>query len=318
MVGFIKPEHQAVATALMAMDHDLLTTCECWFGGGTEIVLDLGEYRLSKDIDFLCANTKGYRTLRSLAVSRGAASLFKQGIQEERVFRSDQYGIRGIISVRGLPLRFEIVRESRIGLEGRSDTTLGVPRLSNADRITEKLLANADRCQDRSTLYRDAVDLGMLALYRGPFPATSLAKAEQAYGDDVSRKLAWVLERLSHADERRHAAVGLGMDPFLTDAAARALAGEVRCLRSDTFPAGDIAVPAHPRHTHMVDASLDGQSVTIRQRPPVGLFAGTRDNPLGPAVVSHDEEIYFRDGVRFPSRKEWLDAVSQRTADREP
>ncbi len=52
MVPFERPEHRAVATALRAMDHDLLTRCACWFGGGTEIVLDLGEYRLSKDIDF--------------------------------------------------------------------------------------------------------------------------------------------------------------------------------------------------------------------------------------------------------------------------
>jgi hypothetical protein len=135
MAPFERLEHRAVATALMTMDHDLLTRCACWFGGGTELVLDLGEYRLSNDIDFLCANADGYREMRSLAVSRGAAALFGGAVREERAFRSDQYGIRGIISVQGIPLRFEIVRKSRIALNGLPDRALGVPRLVIADRI---------------------------------------------------------------------------------------------------------------------------------------------------------------------------------------
>jgi len=226
MLQFNRPEHRAVATALRAMEHDLLMTCACWFGGGTEIVLDLGEYRLSKDIDFLCADADGYRKMRSLVVSRGAATLFGTAIREERAFRSDQYGIRGIVAVQDIPLRFEIVRESRIDLEGRADRTLGVPRLAITDRIAEKMLANADRCQDRSTAFRDAIDLGMLALHRGPFPDAALAKAERAYGEDVVRKLAWVLERLSDAEERRQTSAALGMDPSLLDSAVHALAAE--------------------------------------------------------------------------------------------
>jgi hypothetical protein len=60
MVQSKRPEHQAVATVLRTMDHDLLMTCACWFGGDTGIVLDLDEYRLSKDVDFLCPDTDGY------------------------------------------------------------------------------------------------------------------------------------------------------------------------------------------------------------------------------------------------------------------
>jgi hypothetical protein len=209
------------------MDPDLLLRCHCWFGGGTEIVLDLGEYRLSKDIDFLCADVAGYRTLRSLAVSRGACALFGAGIREHRAMKADQYGIRGIIAVNNTHLRFEIVREGRISLDGYKDLAWGVPRLSEADRITEKFLANSDRCQDRATSYRDAIDLGMLAHYRGHFPPSALAKAELAYGADIMRKLDWVVARLSDAAERRHAATSLGMDPSLVDVAVTALAKEV-------------------------------------------------------------------------------------------
>jgi hypothetical protein len=144
----------------------------------------------------------------------------------ERALRTDQYGIRGIISVQDIPLRFEIVRENRIALDGQPDLALGVPRLVHADRIAEKLLANADRCRDRSAAYRDAIDLGMLALHRGPFPDAALTKAELAYGEDVVRKLEWVLETLADAEERGHASVTLGMDSLLVDAAACALSSE--------------------------------------------------------------------------------------------
>ncbi len=229
MVPFKWPEHQAVATALQAMDHDLLLSCACWFGADTDIVLDLDQYRLSKDIDFLCSDGDGYRKLRSLVMPRGASALFGLPAREERAVKSDQYGIRGIVAVHDIPLRFEIVREGRIALEGRPAKALGVPRLALADRIAEKLLANADRCQDSSTAYRDAIDLGMLALCRGPFPNAALAKAELAYGEDVVRKLVWVLKRLDDAVERRHASEALGMDPSLVDAAIHAL--------SDEFPA---------------------------------------------------------------------------------
>ena len=133
MAAFLIPEHQAVAAALRAMDHDLLMTNRCWFAGGTEIVLDLGEYRLSKDVDFLCADADGYREMRSLAATGGASALFGPSVREERTFRSDQYGIRGIVSADGIPLRFEIVREARISLEGRPDPGLGVHIVASVD-----------------------------------------------------------------------------------------------------------------------------------------------------------------------------------------
>jgi hypothetical protein len=209
------------------MDHELLTNCACWFGGGTEIVLDLDEYRLSKDIDFLCSDADGYRMLRTEVVSKGASALFAAPVRQQRPIRTDQYGIRGIIEVNDIPLRFEIIRESRIILEGRPDPALGVPRLTPIDRIAEKLLANADRGQDRATAFRDAIDLGMIALRHGPFPAAAWLKAEHAYGGDVRTKLTWVLGRLETPSEQQTTAATLGMDPALLQAAVAALSLQV-------------------------------------------------------------------------------------------
>jgi hypothetical protein len=53
---FERPHHQRIATLLQAFDADLLLQANCYFAGGTAIVLSLGEYRESLDVDFLCAS----------------------------------------------------------------------------------------------------------------------------------------------------------------------------------------------------------------------------------------------------------------------
>lgn len=208
------------------MNHDWLTECRCWFGGGTEIVLDLGEYRLSKDIDFLCSDADGYRRLRMAAASGDITAFFAHGVTLERPFRSDQYGIRSIIRVGEVAIRFEIVREARISLDGRADPVLGVPRLSATDRVAEKLLANADRCRDAATRFRDAADLGMLALRLGPFPTHAFTKARHAYGEDIDHKLAWALAALAAPARAQATAAALGMDSPTLAAALDALRRE--------------------------------------------------------------------------------------------
>jgi hypothetical protein len=71
MKEFKRPEHRIIAKALGLMDREFLTANQCWFGGGTAIVMKLGEYRRSLDVDFLCADADGYRELRTRATERG-------------------------------------------------------------------------------------------------------------------------------------------------------------------------------------------------------------------------------------------------------
>ncbi|ALO46387.1 hypothetical protein PS2015_1736 [Pseudohongiella spirulinae] len=60
----------------------------------------------------------------------------------------DQYGIRTIVNVFDVPIKFEIIREVRIGLDtsGGDDNVCGVPTLTVVDMAASKLLANSDRC----------------------------------------------------------------------------------------------------------------------------------------------------------------------------
>jgi len=207
------------------MDAALLSNTKCWFGGGTAVVLLNGEYRLSRDLDFLCADRDGYRELRTAVVCRGASALFGPEVGTIREFRADAYGLRAVLSLHGQPIKFEIVREGRIDLNGTT-SRWGVPILSRTDMIAEKLLANADRCLDRAVAYRDAIDLGFLVRGGdGRFPDDAVRKAEAAYGAEIRRKVTQVLSLLDGVDARRHAAQVLDMSTDDVVTATDALRG---------------------------------------------------------------------------------------------
>ena len=94
MREFKRQEHRVIVEALGLMDHAFLSANHCWFGGGTAIVLKLGEYRQSLDVDFLCSDADGYRELRSAAVEKGLRAFFPEPVESLRSFKIDQYGLR--------------------------------------------------------------------------------------------------------------------------------------------------------------------------------------------------------------------------------
>jgi hypothetical protein len=222
-VNLQRPQHVLIARALRSMDASLLERSRCYFGGGTAIVLQNGEYRLSLDIDFLCADVDGYRELRNAIDRQGASAIFGPEVTLRRDVRSDQYGIRCALALGDHTIKFEIVREGRIALQGAVSADLGVPVLSIDCQFAEKLLANADRCLDRSVAYRDAIDLGYLVISTGEMPATAVAIAERAYGDGIARAMALALAQLAKPEEVEYAANALGMQTVDIIAAAAAL-----------------------------------------------------------------------------------------------
>ena len=60
-----RPEHRAVAGVLDVLDASILSDSGFSFGGGTRIVMELGEYRLSRDLDFLGSDGSGHSRLRA-------------------------------------------------------------------------------------------------------------------------------------------------------------------------------------------------------------------------------------------------------------
>ncbi len=200
------------------MNASLLREAQCYFGGGARIVLELGEYRESKDIDFLCASQPGYRTLREAIGLASLAPVAARSLKLARDVRADQYGIRTFLATARGTLKFEIIREARIPLAGGAVAKLPVPCLDHPHCFAEKLLANADRGLDAATLSRDIVDLAfMIEGWQVADAEAGLALAESAYGASVRRSVAAVRQKLRGDRFYRNRCIeGLGIEDTKT------------------------------------------------------------------------------------------------------
>jgi len=218
MARFKRAEHNEVLAALERLDAAFLRGSHCYFGGGTRIVLELGEYRVSRDIDFLCADVAGYRAIRETIAGDSLGAIAQSSLRLARDVRGDQYGVRTAIECATLKLKFEIVRESRIMLDGTKVPRIPVPCLTRTHCFAEKFLANADRGMDASTLARDAVDLAFMIEGWDAKDATAGAElARIAYGPAIDRELARAVTRLrGDRSFRARSIEGLGIQDTRT------------------------------------------------------------------------------------------------------
>jgi Nucleotidyl transferase AbiEii toxin, Type IV TA system len=191
MVEYQRPQHRAVARILDRLDARVLSAAKCYFGGGTRIALELNEYRVSEDVDFICSDIAGYRALRAGIDSRTFGRLLPEmhpDLSLLRDVRADQYGIRTIIDVQGEPVKFEIILEARIEVAAMKVRGIPVPVLDRTSCFAEKWLANADRWTDKATLSRDAIDLAfMLSAWSIDEALAGAQLANSAYGDAIGR-----------------------------------------------------------------------------------------------------------------------------------
>lgn len=199
MSEFAREHHRVIARLLHALDGTYLARCNCYFGGGTMLALKLGEYRESRDIDFFCANREGYRALRETVQADSLGGIQRQPILLARQVRADRDGIRTVLAEGDARIKFEIVLEARIDLDGALDDRLGVPVMSFEHAVAEKLLANADRGLDKATLGRDLVDLAFLAhAVEGTVMRAGADRAVHAYGNAIPLLLQQTLEQFQH------------------------------------------------------------------------------------------------------------------------
>jgi hypothetical protein len=182
--------HEVVHQVLSTLNRELLNDCACYFGGGTRIVMELDEYRESLDIDLLCADREGYRTLRSEIAPDSLGCILARPCTLAREVRADRYGIRTFMARGDMRIKFEIVAEARISLSCQDVTNIPIVSLDRVSCVAEKLLANADRWADRSVLFRDIIDLAFMASYWGAPSLEAFDRAERAYGPVVRRSLA--------------------------------------------------------------------------------------------------------------------------------
>jgi hypothetical protein len=204
---FARPYHQRIHEVLLALDATLLREHQCYFGGGTAIVLQRDEYRESVAMDFMLSDLTSYRELRRVLQDRDALAQFfglgRGPLVALPEVRADQYGIRTALPLKTGSIKFEIVFEARITFDrpGPEDQIAGIATLTQADLVTSKLLANVDRWADDGVMSRDILDLAMLQ----PTPKTwsaALQKAEDAYGAAVLQSLEKARARLVDEPQR--------------------------------------------------------------------------------------------------------------------
>lgn len=202
---FKREHHLRIASVLQTLNADLLMEHGCWFGGGTAIVLSHGEYRESADIDFLVSDRSGYQALRHLLTGQGIKAIARPGMKlnSSREIRADQYGIRTMLKVAGVEIKFEIILEGRIELKKPSpkDRICGVASLTSLDMASSKLLANSDRWSDDSVFSRDLIDLAMLRMSPSSLDL-AVEKAAGAYGESIERDLSKAIRSLGERKGR--------------------------------------------------------------------------------------------------------------------
>jgi len=203
---FEREHHQRIARVLESLDADKLVSQACLFGGGTAMALRYGEYRESVDIDFLVSHRDGYRQLRQwLTGADGLGAIARAGahLAPSRDIRADQYGIRTMLRLDGVEVKFEIVLEGRIEFEppGPGDRICGIATLTPLDMAARKLLANSDRWADDAVASRDLIDLAMMAP-SCELLAQAIAKASLAYGGSIVTDLDKAIQALRQRPHR--------------------------------------------------------------------------------------------------------------------
>lgn len=232
---------------LEALDAERLAAANCLFGGGTAMALRFGEYRESVDIDFLVSDLAGYRQLRQgLSGPDGLRTITRAGalLTASRELRADQYGLRTMLRVDEVDIKFEIVLEGRIKLEppGADDRLCGVATLTPLDMAASKLLANSDRWRDDSALSRDLIDLAMMAAPR-KLLRMAAAKAASAYGASIEADL---LKAIADLRQRPHRLDHCMQALRLTGVTKAVLWSRIKALRAAFPRAPDTAPPLAP------------------------------------------------------------------------
>lgn len=184
MTKYTLPHHKTIASALSNFNADFFCQNNIIFGGGTRIALELGEFRESIDIDFLCPNKESYRAVRSTVTNSSLGDLVKTEFEYVRDIRADRDGVRTIIKHQDTAIKLEFVSfdDYELSYEYQKDV-FNVPFLDRLSCFYTKLLANSDR--KLQPPFKDIFDI--LAMYKcwGSIPGKSIDLAGKHYGKRV-------------------------------------------------------------------------------------------------------------------------------------
>lgn len=157
MLEFTRPHHKLIQKALKNFNSEYLDEHRILFGGGTRIALELNEYRESIDIDFICPDKESYRAVRAVVTPNSLGNLVKSEFEYIREIRLDRDGTRCFIRMEDVAIKLEFVSFADYEIEKYNIDRFEVPSIDRQSCFLTKILANADRYNDRP--YKDIFDL---------------------------------------------------------------------------------------------------------------------------------------------------------------
>jgi hypothetical protein len=211
---FQREHHQRIARVLGALRIENLVQCGTLFGEGTALVLQLGEYRESVDVGFLCGSIEDYSRIRRGIYDQGNAFLFRESTKVSRELVQGRSEMRAAIDLEDgqRPVKFEILSEGYLGgLRPSQAEVCGAPCLHPQDAMAMKLMANADRGLDSTHQFRDLIDLLVAARTFGPLSVDTLKRVRVGYSTTAEDGLLKTVRLLQE-------------QPVLLQTAAKALA----------------------------------------------------------------------------------------------
>lgn len=221
-MSFTLGHHKAISKALFNFNSKYLADNKILFGGGTRIALELGEYRESVDIDFICPDRSSYRAVREQVTNTTLGALVSNDFNYIREVRPDRDAVRTAIEVDGVKIKLEFVSFDNYQLKPASNTGLfPVPYLDQMSCFYTKLLANADR--KLSPPCKDIFDLLAMRKHWGAIPNEAVEHSATHYGlPTIVNGLTLALnDIMARPDYYRTAASGMG----ITDSLASELLG---------------------------------------------------------------------------------------------
>lgn len=186
--------HNAIRQALAHFNSAYLAEHNILFGGGTRIALELGEFRESVDIDFLCPNKDSYRAVRTIITNKTLGPIVNDELHYIRDIRSDRYAIRTAIIIEDVKIKLEFISSDNYALKAQIPSPFNVPCIDHNSCYLTKLLAHCDRVDEPQP--KDLIDLLMMYTHWGEPSEQVWENVQSHYGDKPREVLMAKMEKV--------------------------------------------------------------------------------------------------------------------------
>ena len=204
-----REQHKKIQHLLDLLNTSFLKENNILFGGGTRISLEIDEYRVSTDADFICIGN-AYRVIRNELHCTDFGRLFTRVPEFARETRADRYAVRMAPIIDGTPLKLEFIAFDRPQLSQSIDQSLGIASLAHKDCFTLKLMALADR----TTLpLKDYWDILAMRERWGKIPESSFRTAREEYGEKCITNALNRAHQLMNSSEQQNMITQLQIEP---------------------------------------------------------------------------------------------------------